>query len=491
MENTVRWTARGLALGAVLGLFLAVPARAVPVPGGSVDPMTIPKYVIPLVIPPVMPASSDTATPAADYNIAVRQFGQQILPGGLWNALSGRSDGFGPTTVWSYGRAEDPLPAGGVAPAPDSSFNYPAYTIENLSGQMTKVRWINELVENPDACFHGTPTGTDCSFLPHLLPVDQTLHWANPPKADCVDHMGMLTDPNRTDCETRNDAPYTGPVPMVVHVHGAHVNAASDGYPEAWWLPAANNIDPSYATTGALFSQWAPANTVPGSAFYAYENTQPATTIWYHDHSLGMTRLNVYAGPAGFWLIRGGAYDTAAGILPGPAPAAGDSVLELNAPTLVEGTADKRRVIREIPIVMQDRSFDYVDAGGNVLPDAGGATGTKLWYPASRTDFDGFVGPYITPFSESDISGIWNPEAFFNTFVVNGVAWPYLDVAQERYRFRLLNGCNSRTLNLAMTVVSSPDAGLVGQELPFFQIGGDQGFLPKVAMIRTGFMASL
>ncbi len=46
-------------------------------------------------------------------------------------------------------------------------------------------------------------------------------------------------------------------------------------------------------------------NLVPGSAFYSYENDQPATTLWYHDHSLGITRLNVYAGPAGFWLLRG------------------------------------------------------------------------------------------------------------------------------------------------------------------------------------------
>ena len=89
---------------------------------------------------------------------------------------------------------------------------------------------------------------------------------------------------------------------MVTHVHGAHVNPTSDGYPEAWWLPDANNIPAGYATTGTFYGTTAPAD--PGTAVYSYENDQPTATLWYHDHSLGMTRLNVYAAGAGFWLIR-------------------------------------------------------------------------------------------------------------------------------------------------------------------------------------------
>ena len=443
---------------------------AAPLPGGTLDPLTIPKYVTPLVIPPEMPRSTvqpvDPANPAAPqpaahYNIALRQFKQQILPAG-----------FLPTTVWSYGRAEDLVPAGFVAPAPLASgvsFNYPAFTVEAGSGALTKVRWINDL---KDAA--GNP-------LSHLFPVDQTLHWANPAGVGCIDPMNPAAPTTSgTDCSTANPAPYLGPVPMTVHLHGAHVNAASDGYPEAWWLPGGSA---GYSATGSRYTQYDPSNTVPGSAFYGYENSQPATTLWYHDHTVGMTRLNIYAGPAGFWLVRGGANGDAnvtdastlpatAAVLPGPAPAAGGDP-NFDAPY--------RASIREIPIVIQDRSFN---ADGS------------LFYPTSRLFFDGFAGPYVPT---SDLAPFWNPEAFFNTMVVNGSTWPVLSVAPAKYRFRLLNGCNSRFINLALfQVVHDPSQGKkqknhakLGQELPFFQIGAEQGFLPRVVMIQTGFATAL
>lgn len=470
-------------IGAAFTLLTGLPANSAPVPGGTLDPLTIPKYVQPLVIPPVMPKSTSVSTPTADYDIAVRQFQQQILPGGVWNVLNGRTDGFPATTIWSYGRAEDPLPdvtlavpgkglTAGVAPAPNSTFNYPAFTLENSSGVATSVRWINDLVD--------PLTG---NYRPHLFPVDQTLHWANPPKANCIDMMAGMVIPNLTDCHTDVPTPYTGPVPLVTHVHGAHVQPDSDGYPEAWWLPGApgtKGIPLTYAERGNVYTEAVTNNTVPGSAFYSYENSQPATTLWYHDHALGMTRLNVYAGPAGFWLIRGGANDTAAKVLPGPAAVAG-----VNDPNF---NATYRSTIREIPIAIQDRSFNLDGS---------------LFYPADRTFFDGFTGPFIggtgTPAGPSDMSAIWNPEAFFNTMVVNGTTWPKLDVDPVRYRFRLLDGCNSRTLNLSMYevtgvgkdgVMGTADDTL-GAEVPFYQIGGDQGFLPKVVQIMKGSVTIL
>jgi len=462
----------------VLTLLTVSPAHCVLLTA-PLDPTTIPKYVTPLVIPPQMPKSTVSPAPAADYDIAVRQFKQQILPGGIWgtsfpNPAGGAPVGpFPATTIWSYGRAQDPLPdssgiggAAGVAPAPNSTFNYPSFTVENGAVTPTSVRWINDLVDPVSG-----------NYLPHLFPVDQTLHWANPPKANCA--MG---NPNRTDCETMDPAPYTGPVPLVTHVHGSHVQPDSDGYPEAWWLPGApgtKGIPASYGERGSVFTQANNANNIPGSAYYSYQNSQPATTLWYHDHALGMTRLNVYAGPAGFWLIRGGANDLAAGILPGPAPsvAAGDP--NFNAAI--------RANIREIPLAIQDRSFN---------------TDGSLFYPASRDFFDGFIGPYIgtmMPNEFSDISGIWNPEAFFNTMVVNGTTWPKFESAPARYRLRLLNGCNSRTINLAMFVVTGLGADgipgtaddVLGAEVPFYQIGGDQGFLPKVVRIQTGQTTTL
>jgi spore coat protein A len=442
--------------GVVLGVTileicaLSVPSvMAQPLPGGTLDPLTIPKYVTPLVIPPVMNNNGE----ADSYDIAVRQFNQQILPAGFpW------------TTVWSYGPAADAVPAD-AAPHPDSQFNYPAYTIETTSGTPVNVRWINDLVDA-----QGNP-------LPHLLGpvVDQTLHWANPGPTPCVDTT------KTKDCATNEPTSYTGPVPIVTHVHGAHVQPHSDGYPEAWWLPA--GVDSSYESSGTLFDDATGAN--PGDlgyADYSYVQTQPATTLWYHDHTLGMTRLNVYAGPAGFWLIRGGTYDAptdgvlgGAATLPGPAPVSGQGVLPLNTPG-----DPVRNSIREIPVVIQDRSFN--DDG-------------SLFYPDNRAFFEGLTPaqlqiPFIpdptqtVSFEPSDIAPIWNPEAFFNTMVVNGVTWPNLEVAPALYRLRLLNGCNSRFLNLSLKVANKQ--GRLNKELYIYQIGGDQGFLPQVVEIKTG-----
>ena len=119
-----------VALLGALCLLTTGPTMAGEVP--TLDPTTIPQYVTPLVIPPVM--ANDGA--ANSYDIAVRQFKQQILPGGIWATLpgcAGKDCTFPPTTVWSYGPAADPLPKGGVAPAANSQFNYPAYTVETTA----------------------------------------------------------------------------------------------------------------------------------------------------------------------------------------------------------------------------------------------------------------------------------------------------------------------------------------------------------------------
>lgn len=424
------------------------------------DPAAIPKYVQPLVIPPVMPKSRGLKV---DYNIAVRQFKQQILPGGIWGDY-----GYPATTVWSYGKAEDPYDLNYTAPQPlgdpkATTFNYPALTVENTQSRLTRVRWINELY---DPQTH--------HYLPHLLPVDRTLHWANPEKLTCMD--GTV----RSDCKPSPmnnaatlQAPYRGPVPIVTHVHGAHVNPESDGYPEAWWLPAANDIPASFARTGSLFDQFDRTNRWPGSALYGYYNTQRASTLWYHDHGLGITRVNVYAGPAGFWLIRGEGSsepDLMSGILPGPAPVVGE---DPNFNPMI------RSKIREVPIVIQGRTFN---------PDG------SLFFPDNRAYFEGlnkaggnsptldipFIPDPTLSGAGSDVAPIWNPEFFGNTMVVNGTTWPVYHVAPARYRFRLLNGCNARTLMLKLAadpLATRPASPL----LQFYQIGSDGGLLPAVA----------
>ena len=424
-DSVIRMTRRrllqyGVAGGVTLFLPLRVGLRpALAQVGGTLPPGSIPKYVTPLVVPPAMPRTRVIPVrggrPISYYEIAVRQFPQNILPASM-NL---------PTTVWSYGSVNHP-----------GSFNYPAFTIEAKWRQPVRVKWINDLVD------------ANGEYLPHLLPVDQTLHWANPPAG-----------PGNTDSRGTDPTPYTGPVPIVTHLHGGHSSEESDGYPEAWYLPAAKNIPSGYATAGSFYNafktkaegllgqQW-----TQGSAVFQYDNDQRAATVWYHDHTLGMTRANVYAGPAGFYLLRGGPSDEVVGTLPGPAPALGDP------PGLR---------YYEIPIAIQDRSFN---ADGS------------LFYPDNRAFFEGLDPSQLQiPFipeeacdGASDISPIFNPEFFGNTIVVNGKTWPFLEVEQRRYRFRFLNGCNSRFLALKF---EHPAADV-------WQIGTEGGFLPAPIRIN-------
>ncbi len=386
------------------------------------DPETIPKYVDPLVIPPEMPYAGiikDMGGPNITYyEIEVVQFQQNILPIGP----NPNNPLYPKTTVWSYAAVGHP-----------ETRNYPAFTIEGKVNRPIRVKWINNLVDDQG------------NYLPHLLPVDQTLHWANP--------TGECLDPSKTrDCRGTSQEFYTGPVPIVTHVHGAHVGPESDGYPEAWWLPNANNIPAGYHTTGSLFDQYDSSNTDPGSAVFQYPNDQRATTLWFHDHSLGITRLNVYAGPAGFWLLRDGEENNFE--FPGPAPKLGDN---------------PNKTYYEIPIAIQDRSFN--DDG-------------SLFYPDNRAYFEELEPDQLDiDFSpDSDVAPIWNPEAFFNTMVVNGRTWPFLEVEPRKYRLRLLNGCNSRFLVLKM--VTDPLAERPAMpELAFYQIGSEGGLLPETVML--------
>lgn len=169
-----------------------------------------------------------------------------------------------------------------------------------------------------------------------------------------------------------------------LHLHGGNTEPQSDGNPEDTLLPGESKT-------------------------YHYHNDQEAANLWYHDHALGITRLNVMAGLAGFYLMRD-EFDT------------GDSANPIGLPA---GQY-------EIPIVIQDRMFD---ADG------------KLAYPA---------GPLRT----------WSPEFFGDVAVVNGKAFPNLDVDRGLYRFRVINGSNARIYDLYLSNGHS-----------FFQIGTDGGLL--------------
>ncbi len=402
------------------------------IPGGALDPISVPKYMTPLLIPPAMPKAGTVKTKGgknADYyEISMRQITQQILPASLPK-----------TTVWGYGALKSANKKGVLV------HNAPSLTIEANVGTPVRVKWINDLKD--------PVTG---KYLKHLLPVDPTLHWANPPGGTAgrdtrPDYTGKTYVPLADYIDpTTQYTEYTGPVPTVPHVHGAvGVGDESDGYAEAWYLPAATDIPAGYATEGTWYSffkgkaaaSYGAAWTL-GSAEFQYPNTQRASTIWYHDHALGMTRLNVYAGPAGFFIIRGGpagdgaVLDNRTGtvaVLPGPAPKDGDGF-------------PAKKTYYEIPIAIQDRSFN---ADGS------------LFYPDTRAFFDGVTGPYIPG---SDISPIWNPEFFGNTIMVNGNTWPFLNVEQRRYRFRFLNGCDARVLILDFRNIPGVEVWMIGNE---------------------------
>src|SRR5262245_16423936 len=157
----------GVAGGAALLFLVRVGSHSAlaQVPGGTLPPGSIPKYVTSLVIPPAMPRTSRITTQggkATDYyEIAVRQFQQHILP---------QSMGLPPTTVWSYGSVTYP-----------ATFNYPAFTIEAKWQAPVRVKWMNQLVD------------ANGNYLPHLLPIDQTLRWANPPGGPVVPTRKGLT----------------------------------------------------------------------------------------------------------------------------------------------------------------------------------------------------------------------------------------------------------------------------------------------------------
>jgi FtsP/CotA-like multicopper oxidase with cupredoxin domain len=430
--------------GTALTLFVfnkfGIPKAIAQIPGGTLDPTKVPKYVTPLLIPPVMPTAGRIVLRGgknADYyEISMRQFPQQILPAGL-----------PVTTVWGYGAVASDSKRGLLV------HNAPSLTIEAKWNTPVRIKWINDLVD------------ANGKFLPHLLPVDPTLHWANPPggtegRDTRPDFTGKtyvpladFTDPNKEYTQ------YTGPVPIVTHLHGAvGVGDESDGYAEAWYLPAGNNTPGGFATEGTwynFFADKAAANFGAlwgcGFAIFQYPNNNRASTLWYHDHALGMTRLNVYAGPAGFYIVRGG-------------PAGDDALLDsrFGTPAVLPGPAPKEndqfppnKTYYEIPIAIQDRSFN---------------SNGSLFYPNSREFFDGATASEPGFIPDTDLSPIWNPEFFGNMIMVNGNTWPFHTVEQRRYRLRFLNGCQSRFLILDFS-------NIPGVEV--WQIGNEGGFLAR------------
>jgi spore coat protein A len=214
----------------------------------------------------------------------------------------------------------------------------------------------------------------------HLFKVDPHIHGAMPPVPE---------------------------VRTVPHLHGARLRSRDDGLPENWFTPGTART-------------------------YSYGNEQAAATLWYHDHAIGITRLNVYAGLSGFFLLRDP--DELAMHLPsGP---------------------------YEIPIILQDRTL---------------AEDGQLTYAPAFDD-------------EVELpEGVWGSEFFGELPVINGAVSPYLEVEARPYRLRALNGANSRFFNLSFNLAERPTD--IPSLLSFHAIGSDGGFLPRPVKLQSLLLA--
>lgn len=335
-----------------------------------------------------------------NFSVRLRETTQQT---GLIDIRSGRKLS---TRIWGYGT---------------DTVSWPGQTVQVMSpaaggADETVVRWVNELQGKK-----------------HLLPVDPNLHW-------CYSLKGM-SSANGVDY-TQYSIKKNG-VPIITHLHGGNSDYQFDGNPEFFYSPDG----------GVKGPQW---DFVPGGFTnnFRYNNNVQAGNLWYHDHALGITRLNVYAGLAGFYFIRDDK-DTGAA----------DNPLGLPA------------FPYELAYAIQDRMFT-----------ASGA----LFYPAYPGDpaYEDFIIGEGATLPEAQFPG-GGPTALAEFFgdhmLVNGKIWPKADVEQRNYRMRLLNGTDSRYMVLRFRAVpmGACDLSNADAPLPFYVIGSDQGLASAATQTDT------
>ena len=250
-----------------------------------------------------------------------------------------------------------------------------------------------------------------------------------------------------------------GPNRIATHLHGGLVPWISDGGPFSWFDKDGNYGE---STPLSIYKVVNP-NLVPGQAEYYYPMEQSARFVWYHDHAVGITRLNAYAGIATGLLIR----DKYEG-----------NLRNMGLPDFIENGG------REIPIVIQDKVFvreniALNDFGWTQLPVP--QSNGSLWYPHV---YEAEEGPAFPP-PNPNLTIV--PEMFGDTMLANGVVTPFLPVEPRRYRLRILNACQARFLNLQLYVDDGsgyPDFSIPGPN--FLVIGTEGGFLSKPALVSSG-----
>ncbi|HEX6256091.1 MAG TPA: multicopper oxidase domain-containing protein [Euzebyales bacterium] len=375
-------------------------ALAAPAAVGLSDPALQPKFVEPApnALDPgfLFKDLNQNGAPVQqpNFSLRVRETGQQT---GLINPKNGRRL---KTDVWGYGAD--------TVSWPGQTFQVMSSLNGNGGADETVVRWENELQGKK-----------------HLLPVDTNLHWAyslhGAGSANGVDY--------RQYSITKNG------VPIITHLHGGNSDFQYDGNPEFFYSPDGEVKGPQWDFAPGGFT-----NT------FRYNNAVPAGNLWYHDHALGITRLNVYAGLAGFYFVRD-ELDTG---LPGNS---------LGLPAFPY----------ELAYAIQDRMF--TDDGA-------------LFYPAFPGDpfYDDFItgeGAILPPELFPGGGPTALAEFFGDHMVVNGKIWPKANVEPRNYRMRLLNGCDSRFMVLQFVAVdpgvTDPSHPSASAPLDFWVIGSDQG----------------
>ncbi|KAH8964100.1 hypothetical protein BDL97_04G046000 [Sphagnum fallax] len=276
-----------------------------------------------------------------------------------------------PTPLYAFGTSRD-------------TASYPGPTLEARRGVESYVRFENHIHDRQ-----------------HMLRVDKTLMWANP----------------QTSSNDNDDS--GGGVPIVPHLHGGEVESSSDGYPDAWFT----------ATGGGGVALHGPAYRTQN---YTYANSQPATMLWYHDHSLGIVRLNVLSGLFGAYIIREDEDEDTS--------SSSKAELEKNRSSRTSYSWMLPKEEEELVLLLHDMQF---------FPDG------SINFPTIGDS------PKMHP--------SWCPEYFGDTILVNGKAWPYVRVQPRMYRLRVVNAANARFFQLSLS----------DERLSFVQIGTDGGLLDR------------
>ncbi|MEQ1619862.1 MAG: multicopper oxidase domain-containing protein [Methylococcales bacterium] len=305
-----------------------------------------------------------------------------------------------------------------------------------------------------------------------------------------------------------------------IHWHGGDTPWISDGTPHQWIAPAGE-----IAAYDTGYGKGVSAQNVPdmpdpgrGSGTFYFPNNLSGRFMFYHDHTTGLTRLNVYAGLAAGYLLTDNTETTLVegGSIPNVDPLGA-------AHPIAQGTLP----VDQIPLIIQDKTFvpkdiAQQDAKWNKRSDGTMVTALgeygDLWFPhvyetnQDPNSWDGTNpvgrwdwGPWFWPIFPAKYSlptgdygdASTTPEAFMDTTVINGTAYPTTKVDPKAYRLRILNACNDRFINLGFYVADTTsaqalavknDTGVLGTEVPMvpFELGGTRADGSAIVFPETG-----